>query len=73
MAAGVPVAASRVGALSELVDARGLVPPGDAAALAAAIGRVAGDEEVAARGRVRVAALCAPEVVAGALAKLYGG
>jgi glycosyltransferase involved in cell wall biosynthesis len=73
MAAGVPVAASRVGALAELVDERGLVAPGDAAALAAAIGRLAGDDEIAARGRERVAALCAPEVVAGALAKLYAG
>jgi glycosyltransferase involved in cell wall biosynthesis len=73
MAAGVPVAASRVGALAELVDERGLVAPGDAAALAAAIGRLVGDDEVAARGRERVAALCAPEVVAGALAKLYAG
>jgi glycosyltransferase involved in cell wall biosynthesis len=73
MAAGVPVAASRVGALAELVDERGLVPPGDAAALAAAIGRLAGDHDAAARGRERVAALCAPGVVAGALTKLYDG
>ncbi|HEX3451750.1 MAG TPA: glycosyltransferase family 4 protein, partial [Solirubrobacteraceae bacterium] len=73
IAAGVPVAASRVGALSELVDERGLVPPGDSAALAAAIGRLVGDDDVVARGRQRVAALCAPEVVAGALAKLYAG
>jgi glycosyltransferase involved in cell wall biosynthesis len=73
MAAGVPVAASRVGALPELVDERGLVPPGDPTALAAAIGRLAGDRDVAARGRERVAALCAPGVVAGALAKVYDG
>jgi glycosyltransferase involved in cell wall biosynthesis len=73
MAAGVPVAASRVGALSDLVDERGLVRPGDAAALAAAIGRLAGDREAGARGRERVAALCAPAVVAGALAKVYAG
>jgi glycosyltransferase involved in cell wall biosynthesis len=73
MAAGVPVAASRVGALAELVDERGLVPPGDATALAAAIGRVAGDRDVAARGRERVAALCAPGVVAATLAKVYAG
>ena len=73
MAAGVPVAASRVGALPELVDERGLVPPDDPTALAAAIGRLAGDRDVAARGRERVAALCAPGVVAGALAKVYDG
>jgi glycosyltransferase involved in cell wall biosynthesis len=73
MAAGVPVAASRVGALPELVDERGLVPPGDAAALAEAIGRLAGNQDVALQGRERVAALCAPAVVAGALAKVYSG
>jgi glycosyltransferase involved in cell wall biosynthesis len=73
MAAGVPVAASRVGALPELVDERGLVPPGDAAALAEAIGRLAGNHDVALQGRERVAALCAPAVVAGALAKVYSG
>jgi glycosyltransferase involved in cell wall biosynthesis len=73
MAAGVPVAASRVGALPELVDEPGLVPPGDPAALAEAIGRLAGDHDVAARGRERVAALCAPDIVAGALARVYGG
>jgi glycosyltransferase involved in cell wall biosynthesis len=73
MAAGVPVAASRVGALAELVDERGLVPAGDATALADAIGRIAGDQDMAARARERIAALCAPGVVAGALAKLYDG
>ena len=34
MAAGVPVVASRVGALAELVDPGGLVAPGDVAGLA---------------------------------------
>jgi glycosyltransferase involved in cell wall biosynthesis len=73
MAAGVPVAASRVGALPELVDPDALVPPGDAVALADAIARVAGDREAGERGRERVRALCAPEVVARALADVYDG
>jgi glycosyltransferase involved in cell wall biosynthesis len=71
MAAGLPVAASRVGALGELVDEDGLVPPGDAAALAAAIVRLVGDRAAGARGRERVREVCAPSVVADALAELY--
>ncbi len=73
MAAGVPVAASRVGALAELVEPDGLVPAGDAAALAATIARLAGDRAAGARGRERVRAVCAPDVVAEKLAKLYDG
>jgi glycosyltransferase involved in cell wall biosynthesis len=71
MAAGLPVAASDVGALPELVQPESLVPPGDAGALAQAIARLAGDRTSGARGRERVRALCAPEVVAGALAETY--
>jgi glycosyltransferase involved in cell wall biosynthesis len=73
MAVGLPVAASRVGALPELVDADALVTAGDAGALAAAIARLAGDREAGERGRERVRALCAPEVVARALAGVYDG
>ncbi|HSZ14945.1 MAG TPA: glycosyltransferase [Solirubrobacteraceae bacterium] len=73
MAAGLPVAASRVGALPELVDLDSLVAPGDAAALADALARLAGDREAGERGRARVRALCAPEVVARGLAAAYGG
>jgi glycosyltransferase involved in cell wall biosynthesis len=73
MAVGLPVAASRVGALPELVDADALVTAGDAGALAAAIVRLAGDREAGERGRERVRALCAPEVVARALADVYDG
>jgi lipopolysaccharide heptosyltransferase II len=46
-AAGVPVVASRLGALAEIVEEETtglLVPPGDAGALAAAIARLIGDE-----------------------------
>ena len=52
MAAGVPVIASRVGGLPEAVEDGEtgiLVPPGDAAALAAAIGRLTADRTLARR------------------------
>ena len=71
MAAGLPVAASRVGALGELLDEQNLVPPGDAGALAQAIGRLAGDRAAGERGLERVRALCAPEKVAASLASIY--
>jgi glycosyltransferase involved in cell wall biosynthesis len=73
MAAGLPVAASRVGALPELVERAALVPPGDAGALAHAIARLAGDRAAGERGLERVRAVCSPEVVAGALAGFYDG
>jgi glycosyltransferase involved in cell wall biosynthesis len=73
MAAGLPVVASRVGALPELVDPELLVAPGDARALAEAIGRFAADREAGVRARERVRALCAPEVIAPALAEVYDG
>lgn len=73
MAAGLPVAASRVGALPELVAEEGLVPAGDADALAQAIARLAGDRAAGARGLERVRALCAPEIVARSLAEVYDG
>ena len=73
MAAGLPVAASRVGALPELVGEEGLVESGDVDALAAAIERLRGDPAAGARARARVQAICAPEVVARGLAEVYGG
>ena len=73
MAAGLPVAASRAGALPELVAEEGLAAPGDARALAEVIGRLAGDRAAAERGLQRVRAVCSPEVVAGALAAVYDG
>jgi glycosyltransferase involved in cell wall biosynthesis len=73
MAAGAPVAASRIGALPELVDEDGLVPPGDPAALAAALERRWGDAEAGARGLRRVRERCAPERVAAALRAVYDG
>ncbi len=71
MAAGLPVAASGVGALPELLDAPALVPPGDPEALAAAIGRLAGDRAAGEENRRRVEAVCAPVVLANALAQIY--
>lgn len=61
MAAGLPVVASDVGAVGELLGGCGeLVPPGDADALAAALRRLAADPErrrrLGAAGRERVAA-----------------
>jgi glycosyltransferase involved in cell wall biosynthesis len=71
MAAGLPVAASRIGALPELVDEQGLVPAGDVRALAEAIGWLAGDRVAGARGLERVRAVCSPDRVAAGLAAIY--
>jgi glycosyltransferase involved in cell wall biosynthesis len=71
MAAGVPVAASRIGALPELVDAAGLAPPGDAQALAAVVRRRWGDADAARRGRERVREVASEDAVAAALAQVY--
>jgi glycosyltransferase involved in cell wall biosynthesis len=73
MAAGLPVVASNVGALPELVEPAGLVPAGDARAMAQAIARRAGDRAAGERGRERVRELCAPAVVADALTAAYDG
>jgi glycosyltransferase involved in cell wall biosynthesis len=73
MAAGLPLVASAAGALGELVEDDALVPPGDARALADAIARLAGDRQAGERGRERVRAVCAPEVVARSLADVYDG
>ena len=71
MAAGLPVVASRVGALPELLEADALVPPGDVDALAAAMRAQAGDRAAGERNRARVARDLAPPVVAGRLAAVY--
>jgi glycosyltransferase involved in cell wall biosynthesis len=71
MAAGVPVAGSRVGALPELLEDGALVEPGNARALALAIGRLAGDGQAGERGRLRVGEVCGPEPVGRALAEVY--
>ena len=71
MADGIPVAASRIGALPELVPDEWLSPPGDPGALAETIGRLRKDAEAGVAAIERVRALAAPEVVAPALAEVY--
>jgi glycosyltransferase involved in cell wall biosynthesis len=71
MAAGLPVVATRIGALTELLPEAQLAPPGDAAALADVITRVRGDAGTAARGLERVRAVASPDVVAPRLAAVY--
>lgn len=67
--AGLPVVATRLGGVAEVLDATCgvLVPPGDAAALAAALGQLIADPEARARlgaaGPMRAAALCDPAQV----------
>jgi glycosyltransferase involved in cell wall biosynthesis len=73
MAAALPVAASRVGALPELLEEGALVAPGDPHALASAIPRVASDPGAGARNLERVRAICSPEIVAERLRKVYDG
>ncbi|MHB1858970.1 MAG: glycosyltransferase family 4 protein [Solirubrobacteraceae bacterium] len=71
MAARVPVLASAVGALPELVPAEGLVQPGRPDALAEGIERLWGSGDAAERARSRVERVCAPEVLAATLAEVY--
>jgi glycosyltransferase involved in cell wall biosynthesis len=72
MAAGVPVVATAMGGLPELVaDPAALVPPDDADALAAAARARFGDARAGAEGLQRVRALSAPEAVAARLHELY--
>ena len=73
MAAGLPVVASRIGALPELVPEEQLAPPGDADALASVLVRVRGDADAAAQGRKLVSAACSPGAVAPRLAGVYAG
>ncbi len=71
MAAGLPVAASRIGALPELVPADWLAAPGDAPALAAVISRLRTDDGAGRRAIARAQAVTAPAVVASALRAVY--
>jgi glycosyltransferase involved in cell wall biosynthesis len=71
MAAGLPVAASAIGALPELVPSEWLAPPNDAVGLAAAIQRIIADPESGATAVGRARARCAPEVIAPQLAAVY--
>jgi glycosyltransferase involved in cell wall biosynthesis len=71
MACGLPVAASRVGALPELVDESCLAAPGDASELAGAITCALADPTAGRRGLERVSVVCAPDLVARRLARVY--
>jgi glycosyltransferase involved in cell wall biosynthesis len=71
LAAGLPVAASRVGGVPELVPEEWLTAPGDAAQLAAAITRIVDDPSAGARALARAREVTAPERVAPALAAVY--
>jgi glycosyltransferase involved in cell wall biosynthesis len=72
MAAGVPVAASDVGALRELLGGEGVAPADDVALLAGTVARLWGDARLGERGLARVRELCAPRRVAERLAEVYG-
>jgi len=71
MADGVPVVATAVGALPELVGAEGLVAPGDVDALAATARARFGDEEAGRAGLRRIRELASPNVVAALLRSVY--
>lgn len=73
MAAGLPVAASRAGALGELVEEPALAEPGDADSLAEAMTRVLQDPGAGERARERIRAVCDPLLVARRLARVYDG
>jgi glycosyltransferase involved in cell wall biosynthesis len=73
MAAGVPVVATEMGGLPELVgEPAALVPPDDAVELAAAALARYGDAEAGERGLRRARERSAPEAVAARLAAVYG-
>lgn len=73
MAAGLPVAATSVGALAELLQADDLVAPGDAAALSSLVSRLWGDAAAGARNAAFIATHAAPSSVAKQLAAIYDG
>jgi glycosyltransferase involved in cell wall biosynthesis len=71
MAAGLPVAASRVGALAELAPDAALVAPGDARALADAARALVADAGAPARALAAARRRAAPDVIAPRLAAVY--
>jgi glycosyltransferase involved in cell wall biosynthesis len=71
MAAGVPVIATAVGALPELVDPQALVAPDDPAALAEAAKARFADEGAGAAGLHRISALASPAAVSARLREIY--
>ena len=73
MACGLPVAATRVGALPDLLPDDDLVPPGDVAALAALVRTRFGDAERGRRNADHVAQFASPAAVVQQLAAVYAG
>ncbi len=71
MAAGLPVAASDIGALPELVPHDWLSAPGDATALARTIGGLARDPDAGERALAAARALLDPGRLAATLASIY--
>jgi glycosyltransferase involved in cell wall biosynthesis len=71
LASGVPVAASDIGALPELVPREWLSPPGDAPALAATIARLRGEPAAGERARAQALAVLDPAVLAVTLGRVY--
>jgi glycosyltransferase involved in cell wall biosynthesis len=67
----VPVVASAVGALPELVGPDAVVAPGDIDALAAAVRARFGDEAAGAAGLHRISALASPAAVSARLREIY--
>jgi glycosyltransferase involved in cell wall biosynthesis len=73
MAAGVPVAASAIGALPELIPPAWLSAPGDAGALAATITALAGDPGAGEQALAAARELLDPGRLAARLAAVYAG
>lgn len=73
MAAGLPVAATRAGALTELLPESDLVPREDPAALGALARRLWRDAAAGERNAAAIERLAAPAAVARALAAIYDG
>ena len=71
MAAGLPVAASDIGALPELIPRQWLSAPGDAQALARTIGRLAEDRAAGESALARARELLDPGRLAATLAAIY--
>jgi len=71
MAAGVPVVASAVGALPELVGPDAVVAPNDPDALAAAVRARFRDEAAGTAGLHRISALASPAAVSARLREIY--
>ncbi len=71
MAAGLPVAAARVGALTDLLPDADLAPMGDPVALGAVARRLWGDTVTGERNAEFIGAHAAPDAVAHALAAVY--